>query len=628
MSDERFQFLYDFQVNDQKLDRTAKLIDQLNLGLERSTRALRGFETASGSFNRIGDGAKGATSKVLDLAAALQVAGTVARAVGGGVSAVYAGLDRFGDNFIKAAGERTGTIRGYTTFLDGDKRLAELEYYRAQQFAQKTDFTSQTTEQAQSRLLAQGFRGKDLYATLFSAADLAAASPDDKNEALKRITTAEAQIKAKGKLQGEELTGQLAEAGLNTTLVKEEIRKALGLKKIGEVDKKISAGEVSADVALPAIQRAILAQLHTTKAGEFATGSAGSLTSLLSNRDEAFQNLSKAFGADQALPAIGRYKKALSEETSLYDVNGKKGKDLALVLQDIANATTNAKAGLSELTAAFTDSFSDSYVRQAVRDGRDFDTEFTTGALHNLGEAIGRLGSVAAIAVGSTNGLVANIAQRSANVVNHDTDLASALNNGKYGTAARLAAESLSERVPGFALLKYLPPSLVGRYIYNRTHGDLLAGDTDESIANQTSAATQDNAASRTNLGAGKYRFTATEEFKAQRRAAEAADKKAKKARGFDELLTNYESPAFQGKGIGGSATGIDAISSVVDNSLSSGRTDQRAIVVNQQVTITVPSSEIAQRLAGELRNARDSIADELRTLSRAPRASALPTRR
>lgn len=623
MSDERFQFLYDFQVNDQKLDRTAKLIDQLNLGLERSTRALRGFETASGSFNRIGDGAKAATSKVLDLAAALNVAGTVARAVGGGVSAVYGGLDRFGDSFIKAAGERTSTVRGYTTFLDGDKRQAELEYYRAQQFAQKTDFTSQTIEQGQSRLLAQGFRGHDLYATLFAASDLAAASPDDKNETLKRLVKGFTDVKAKGHLQGEELTTQFAEAGLNLVLVKEELRKSLGLKNIGAVDKAISSGSVSADVALPAIQRAILAQLHTTKAGEFATSSAGSLTSLLSNRDEAFQNLSKAFDADQALPAIGRYKKALTEETALYDVNGKKGKDLALVLQDIANATTNAKAGLSELTAAFTDSFSESYAQQQRRDGRDFSTEFTTGALRNLGEAIGRLGSIASVAVGSTNGLVANVAQRAANVVNHDTDLFSALDQGKYGTAAKLAAEGLANRVPGLSLLKYLPEPLVGRYIYNRTHGDLLLGDTDESLANATSQQTQDNAANRANLSAGKYRFTASDIFKAERRAADAADKKAKKARGFDELLTNYESPAFQGKGIGGSATGVDAIGSVVDNALSSGRSDQRAIIVNQQVNITVPSSEIAQRLAGELRNARDSIADELRTLSRAPRAAA-----
>ena len=623
MSDERFQFLYDFQVNDQKLDRTAKLIDQLNLGLERSTRALRGFETASGSFNRIGDGAKAATSKVLDLAAALNVAGTVARAVGGGVSAVYGGLDRFGDSFIKAAGERTSTVRGYTTFLNGDRGQAELEFYRAQQFAQKTDFTSQTIEQGQSRLLAQGFRGHDLYATLFAASDLAAASPDDKNETLKRLVKGFTDVKAKGHLQGEELTTQFAEAGLNLVLVKEELRKSLGLKNIGAVDKAISSGSVSADVALPAIQRAILAQLHTTKAGEFATSSAGSLTSLLSNRDEAFQNLSKAFDADQALPAIGRYKKALTEETALYDVNGKKGKDLALVLQDIANATTNAKAGLSELTAAFTDSFSESYAQQQRRDGRDFSTEFTTGALRNLGEAIGRLGSIASVAVGSTNGLVANVAQRAANVVNHDTDLFSALDQGKYGTAAKLAAEGLANRVPGLSLLKYLPEPLVGRYIYNRTHGDLLLGDTDESLANATSQQTQDNAANRANLSAGKYRFTASDIFKAERRAADAADKKAKKARGFDELLTNYESPAFQGKGIGGSATGVDAIGSVVDNALSSGRSDQRAIIVNQQVNITVPSSEIAQRLAGELRNARDSIADELRTLSRAPRAAA-----
>ena len=624
MDDARFQVLYDFQVRDERLERSAKLLDSINQNVERMGTSLLRLERGSGSaFGRIGEHADRSKRSMLDLASAVYVVRSAFDIARSTIGTAVNALGQFGDTSIKAFGERTSTIRGYTTFLNGDRGQAELEFYRAQQFAQKTDFTSQTIEQGQSRLLAQGFRGHDLYATLFAASDLAAASPDDKNETLKRLVKGFTDVKAKGHLQGEELTTQFAEAGLNLVLVKEELRKSLGLKNIGAVDKAISSGSVSADVALPAIQRAILAQLHTTKAGEFATSSAGSLTSLLSNRDEAFQNLSKAFDADQALPAIGRYKKALTEETALYDVNGKKGKDLALVLQDIANATTNAKAGLSELTAAFTDSFSESYAQQQRRDGRDFSTEFTTGALRNLGEAIGRLGSIASVAVGSTNGLVANVAQRAANVVNHDTDLFSALDQGKYGTAAKLAAEGLANRVPGLSLLKYLPEPLVGRYIYNRTHGDLLLGDTDESLANATSQQTQDNAANRANLSAGKYRFTASDIFKAERRAADAADKKAKKARGFDELLTNYESPAFQGKGIGGSATGVDAIGSVVDNALSSGRSDQRAIIVNQQVNITVPSSEIAQRLAGELRNARDSIADELRTLSRAPRAAA-----
>lgn len=624
MSDERFQFLYDFQVQDQKLDRTAKLIDQLNLGLERSTRALRGLETASGSFNRIGDGAKGATSKVLDLAAALNVAGTVARTIGGAVSAVYGGLDRFGDSFIKAAGERTGTVRSYTTLLAGDKRLADLEFYRAQNFAQKTDFKSEQVEQTQSALLTQGFRGNDLYRATFAAADLAASQPEARrNVALDAATRGIVRVKQKGYLTLDELNEEFATAGLSTSITRELAKKKYGVKTESEVEKLFSDKKIRGNDALELIYQTVTSQLNTKKLGEFSTNSAGSLTSLLSNRDEAFQNLSKAFDADQALPAIGRYKKALTEETALYDVNGKKGKDLALVLQDIANATTNAKAGLSELTAAFTDSFSESYAQQLRRDGRDFNTEFATGALHNLGEAIGRLGSIAAVAVGSTNGLVANLAQRAANVVNHDTDLFSALDKGKYGTAAKLAAEGLANRVPGLSLLKYLPGPLLGRYIYNRTHGEILPGDSDEAIAKATSEQTQENAANRTNLSAGKYRFTPTDLFKAERRAAEAAEKKAKKARGFDELLTNYESPAFQGKGIGGSATGIDAIGSVVDNSLSSGRSDQRAIIVNQQVNITVPSSEIAQRVAGELRNARDSIAEELRTLSRAPRAAA-----
>lgn len=641
MSDERFQILYDFQVQDQKLDRTAKLIDQLNLGLERSTRALRGFETASGSFNRIGDGAKVATSKVLDLAAALNVAGTVARAVGGGVSAVYGGLDRFGAGFIKAAGERSSTVRSYTTLLGGDKRLAELEFYRAQQFAQKTDFTSATVEKAQSQLIAQGFRGNDLYRTLFGAADLSAAAAGDKNQALEGTVRALGQIKAKGRLQSEEINQLTENAPFSRTLLIEELRKSLKLKDSAAVDKALRTG-ISADVGIEAFQRTVLAQLGTKKLGEFSTNSAGSLTSLLSNRDEAFQNLSKAFDADQALPAIGRYKKALTEETALYDVNGKKGKDLALVLQDIANATTNAKAGLSELTAAFTDSFSESYALKAIQEGRDFNTESTTEALHNLGTAIGRLGSLAATAVGGTNGLVGNIAQRAANAVNNSLDIGEDIRLGEYRKAAQKTGRLLLDNTIGGIVAQNTLPYRIAENAYHRVFGnylessdkvdeefrastDLYGPFTSDHPAYGTRALTE--AARRaTDLSGGRgYSFKGTETDKASKiaKSVEDAERKAKKARGFDELLTNYETPAFQGKGIGGSVSGVDAINSVVENSLASGRSDERAIIVNQQVNITVPNSEIAQRVAGELRNARDSIADELRTLSRAPRAAA-----
>lgn len=610
MDDARFQVLYDFQVRDERLERSAKLLDSINQNVERMTAGLLRLERGSGSaFGRIGEQADRSKRSVIDLAGAVYTVRSAFDIARGTIGAAVNALGQFGDSSIKAFGERTSTIRGYTTFLGGDKGQAELEFYRAQQFAQKTDFTSQTIEQGQSRLLAQGFRGKDLYATLFAASDLAAASPDDKNETLKRVTMALGQIKAKGKLQGEELTGQLAEAGLSTTLVREEIRKALGLKNIGAVDKKISAGEVSADVALPAIQRAILAQLHTSKAGEFATSSAGSLTSLISNRDEAFANLAKSFDADKAIPAMDRYKKALSDQTAGLDINNQRGRNASLVLQDLANASINAKAGLSELETAFTDSFAASYARQLGRDGRDFNTESTTTALHNLGDAIGRLGGVAAIAIGSTNGLVANLAQRGANVITHDTGILNALNNGDYGTAAKLAAENLYNRTPAGAIAQRTGIIGGAKSIRDRLYGQLLGGDSDDDLTAQTSADAQRRAIARLSGGNPTIPRLAAEE---RRKASDTASAKAKKEAGWNVPIWHYE------PGAGGSSTlGASALNAVVESQVAGGGSERaRPINVEKIEIVVMGASQSPQDIAHAV---HEELVTKLRSLPRAP---------
>lgn len=89
-------------------------------------------------------------------------------------------------------------------------------------------------------------------------------------DAAERAIRAITQIKGKGKLQAEELTGQLAEAGVSSELVYDQLKKVYGLKSSEQVISKITAGEVKADVAIPAIIAAVGAKLHTDNFGQIS----------------------------------------------------------------------------------------------------------------------------------------------------------------------------------------------------------------------------------------------------------------------------------------------------------------------------------------------------------------------
>ncbi len=85
-------------------------------------------------------------------------------------------------------------------------------------------------------------------------------------EELSRIFLQLGQIKAKGRLQGEELT-TLAESGVSTELVYKALGKRLG-KTTKEVQKMIQAGKVGGDVALAAIGDAVLKKTNTKEFGQ------------------------------------------------------------------------------------------------------------------------------------------------------------------------------------------------------------------------------------------------------------------------------------------------------------------------------------------------------------------------
>lgn len=94
------------------------------------------------------------------------------------------------------------------------------------------------------------------------------------------------QIKAKGRLQAEELVGQLAEAGVATTLVYEALSKQLG-KTQDEVRKLITAGKISADVGISAITQAVLKKANIQQAGDAGRQFADATLTGLFNRLKA-----------------------------------------------------------------------------------------------------------------------------------------------------------------------------------------------------------------------------------------------------------------------------------------------------------------------------------------------------
>jgi len=458
-----------------QLPQAIALLSQLDQRLAFIDSGLNKFLANTQKMQSVSSSVGGVTRSFTELASALSLVERSFSAAG----RVWGAFDAAGSYAISAMGQRTATMRAFTQ-LTGSRKQGELELYRGQQFSQKTDFTAEQIEKSQTRLMAQGFRDKELYGTLFAAADLASMMPGNKNETMDRITMALSQIKSKGKLQGEELTQQLAEAGLNTTLVKQELMKSYGLKSTQDVDKLMGKGGVSADVALPAIQRAILAQLGTTKAGEYSAGSAGSVTALISNRDEAIKNVLKGFDADEHLPAMERYKKVLTEQGKLFDLNSKTGQQLSLVMQDLANASVNGKSAWAEFQAGFIESFADSYTQSMGKNGRAFDTEGTTQAMRNLGDAIGRLGSIASTAIGSTNGIVGLAAQLSANAINRTGKIATDLEAGNYGDALRGAGENLS--APVSWLSKFMPAHSFAGSLYTK-YGPSQMMSTDEKLA-------------------------------------------------------------------------------------------------------------------------------------------------
>jgi tape measure domain-containing protein len=214
-------------------DRAAKDIDKISKSADRANRSSRNMS----------GGVKSLRSQLGGIAAG---GAFVAKTVGG-IGAVFggaaAGAGLFG---LKTASSLEQAQIGFTTML-GSAEKAQTFIAQMTDFAKKTPFEFTDVQTAASQLLAFGFASKDVLPTLTAVGD-AAAGLGTGAEGVSRITKALGQIKAKGRIQSDELL-QLYEAGIPAL---DLLAKKLG-KTTKETQEMVTDGLVPADTAITAL---------------------------------------------------------------------------------------------------------------------------------------------------------------------------------------------------------------------------------------------------------------------------------------------------------------------------------------------------------------------------------------
>lgn len=166
---------------------------------------------------------------------------------------------------------RASTMSAFRIILKTDE-AAQSAFDMASKTSLDIGSDFRETMSSMNALLAQGFDVRSADQMIRSMADLQRINPTAN---LEGITRAIGQIRATGRLQGDELM-QLNEAGLSSALVYEQIAKKLGLvakngKSASEqVQDLQKAGKISSDVAISGIMAAINQQAGGGPAGSVA----------------------------------------------------------------------------------------------------------------------------------------------------------------------------------------------------------------------------------------------------------------------------------------------------------------------------------------------------------------------
>ena len=302
----------------------------------------------------------------------------------GGISAAFIKAS------VSAAEFRTNTLAGLKAML-GTKEAAEDMYASIKKFAKESPFGKEEVAAGFKALLGAGFskgQTEDILSGLFDVSALQGFS----KEVIQRLTLTFSQIKAKGKLQMEEML-QLAEGSggmVGIEKVQQEIATILG-KTPADVAKMISAGAVKSDVAIKAILEVIRKNLSGGKLGALAKEmGAQSLQGLGSTIMDFFTDMFESVD-------ISPLKKALA---SLVEVlTGGAGDKLIAAVTKLGNALFRGLFGgldngdqLTKIVDGIADAVN--FVAEALEMAQPYLKSFGQGFVEGLGDVGGLLKSI------------------------------------------------------------------------------------------------------------------------------------------------------------------------------------------------------------------------------------------
>lgn len=236
---------------------------------------------------------------------------------------------------FEAATFRQGAEKGLAVILRSASKAKEV-YNQGIKLAAELGTGAKETMQGLQGLIARGFPVDDAIAFTKAMADLQVVNPAANVESLLYNI---AKIKGQGKVQGDELNA-LAEAGLNLGTIFELVAKQTG-KTVPEVQKMLSAGKLTADLALPAILASVeaLTGKPLGDTAKEASRSLGGLAKRLQNVGE-LTLLSADFGkASDRLSTFG------TELMALIGPGTKVGGAVTKAIEDLATALTGLLGG-------------------------------------------------------------------------------------------------------------------------------------------------------------------------------------------------------------------------------------------------------------------------------------------
>lgn len=209
---------------------------------------------------------------------------------------------------IKAADNAARVERSFS-LLTGSATEGQRAFKVVNELVDDLGLNLGTTQKQFQKLLAQQFSIGEAEGLVKMVADLRTIGVE--GEAANRVLIALTQIRAKGRVQQEELL-QLAEAGISLKLVMEELGKATG-KSLDEVRKMQEAGKIDDAIAFDAIRKAIKKKIGVDEFGDAGRAFANeTLTGLVGRIRSAGSLLIQEIGK-QANKSVDQLKPALKE---------------------------------------------------------------------------------------------------------------------------------------------------------------------------------------------------------------------------------------------------------------------------------------------------------------------------